>query len=58
MSPAAGLAPEGTGSPMDVFELGGDGTVSYPVLYRHLLLPEQDRTLDRLRRMPLVARQN
>ncbi|MDE0443902.1 MAG: DUF924 family protein [Gammaproteobacteria bacterium] len=51
----AGLSPEGQGSPMDVFRLDGDGTVSYPVLYRHLLLPEHARTLDVLRRTPSVA---
>ena len=54
---AAGLAPEATGSPMEVFELTRDGTVPYPMLYRHLLLPEQGRTLDHLRRMPLVVQQ-
>ena len=53
---AAGLGPEEPGSPMDVFHLGG-GAVSYPALYRHLLLPEHARTLDVLRRMPLVAQQ-
>ena len=54
---AAGLSPEDPGSPMEVFNLTGDGTVPYPVLYRHLLLPEQARTLDILRRTPLVAQQ-
>ena len=54
---AAGLALEGTDSPMKVFELTDDGTVPYPVLYRHLLLPEQSRTLNHLRRLPLVVQQ-
>ena len=52
---AAGLAPEAPGSPMDVFGLAGDVVVSYPVLYRHLRLPEHARTLDRVRRLPLVV---
>ena len=52
---AAGLAPEEPGSPMEVFDLAGDRTVPYTMLYRHLLLPEQDRTLNVLRRMPQVA---
>ena len=54
---AAGLSPEDADSPMEVFMIAGGDTVPYPVLYRHLLLREQVRTLDILRRMPLVARQ-
>lgn len=52
---AAGLSPESPASPMDVFGLVGDDVVPYPVLYRHLRLPEHAGTLDGLRRMPLVA---
>ena len=52
---AAGLTPEDTASPMDVFGLAGDDVVPYTVLYRHLRLPEHARTLDILRHMPLVA---
>ena len=52
---AAGLTPEDPASPMDVFDLAGGDSVPYPVLYRHLLLPEQARTLETLRRIPPVA---
>ena len=52
---AAGLSPEDPGSPMEVFNLTGDDTVPYTTLYRHLLLPEQARTLNVLRRTPQVA---
>ena len=52
---AAGLSPEERASPMDVFGLAGGDTVPYPVLYRHLRLPEHARTLDLLRKAPLVA---
>ena len=52
---AAGLSPEDPASPMDVFDLAGDDVVPYPVLYRHLRLPEQAQTFDLLRRMPLVV---
>ena len=52
---AAGLSPEDPASPMDVFGLAGGDTVPYPVLYRHLRLPEHARTLDLLRKVPLVA---
>ena len=52
---AAGLSPEDPASPMDVFEIAGDDVVPYPFLYRHLLLPEQSRSFDVLRRMPLVV---
>ena len=51
----AGIPPEDPASPMDVFGLAGDGAVPYPVLYRHLRLPEQARTFDLLRQVPLVA---
>ena len=51
---AAGVSPEDPASPMDVFGLAGDDAVPYAVLYRHLRLPEQARTFDVLRRMPLV----
>ena len=51
----AGLSPDGPASPMDLFALAGDETVPYPVLYRHLLLPEQAQIFDRLRRAPLVV---
>ena len=52
---AAGLSPEDPASPMDVFGLAGDDVVPYPVLYRHLRLPEHAQTLDLVRRMPQVA---
>ena len=52
---AAGLSPEDPASPMDVFGLAGDGVVPYPVLYRHLRLPEHAQTLDLVRRMPQVV---
>ena len=52
---AADLSPEDPSSPMDVFNLRGGGTVSYAVLYRHMLLPEQAGTFDTLRRMPLMV---
>ena len=52
---AAGLSPEDPTSPMDVFDLAGDDVVPYPVLYRHLRLPEQAQTFDLLRRLPLVV---
>ena len=51
---AAGLSPEDPASPMDVFALIGEDVVPYRVLYRHLRLPEQARTFDTLRHMPLV----
>ena len=40
---------------MGVFDLAGDDIVPYPVLFRHLLLPEQARAFDVLRQMPLVV---
>ena len=52
---AAGLSPDDPASPMDVFGLAGDDVVLYPFLYRHLLLPEQARTFDLLRQVPLVV---
>ncbi len=52
---ATGLLPEEPDSPMRVFHIDGRDTVPYPVLYRHLLLPEQAQTLDILRRTPLVS---
>ena len=52
---AAGLSPEDPASPMGVFDLAGSDAVSWPLLYRHLLLPEQARTLDILREISLVA---
>ena len=52
---AAGLSPEDPASPMDVFGLAGEDVVPYPVLYRHLRLPEQARTFDTLRHMPLMV---
>ncbi len=52
---AAELSPEDPASPMDVFDRAGGDTVSWPLLYRHLLLPEHARTLDILRTMPPVA---
>ena len=52
---AAGLSPEDPASPMDVFGLAGEDVVPYPVLYRHLRLPEQARTFDTLRHMSLVV---
>ena len=52
---SAGLRPEEAHSPMDVFDLCGTDTVAYPVLYRHLLLPEKGQALDSLRRAPLVV---
>ena len=52
---AAGLLPEDPGSPMDVFALVGDDVVPWPVLYRHLRLPEHARTFDLLRQIPRVA---
>ena len=52
---AAGLSPEDPASPMDVFGLAGDNVVPYPVLYRHLRLPEQAQTFEILRHMPLVV---
>ena len=52
---AAGLSPEDPVSPMEVFGLAGDDVVPYPVLYRHLRLPEHAQTFDFLRRMPLVV---
>ena len=51
----ADLAPDTPGSPMDVFDLDGGDTVPYPVLYRHLLLPENVRAFDILRRTPFVV---
>ena len=51
----ADLAPDAPGSPMDVFDLDGGDTVPWPVLYRHLLLPENARTFDILRRTPAVV---
>ena len=52
---AAGLTPEDPASPMDVFDLAGGDSMPYPVLYRHLLLPEHAQTLETLRRIPPVA---
>ena len=52
---AGGISLEDPPSPMDVFGLAGDDVVPYPVLYRHLRLPEHARTLDLLRRMPPVV---
>ena len=52
---AAGLPPEDPASPMDVFGLVGGDVVPWPVLYRHLRLPEHARTFDLLRRMPQVV---
>ena len=53
---AAGLSPDDPASPMDVFRLAGsDDVVPFPLLYRHLLLPEQARTFHVLRQMPLVV---
>ncbi len=52
---AAGLSPEDPASPMDVFGLAGDDVVPYPVLYRHLRLPEHAQTFDLVRRMPQVV---
>ena len=52
---AVGLSPEDRASPMGVFDLAGDDSVPYPVLYRHLLLPEQARAFDGVRQMPLVV---
>ena len=52
---AAGLSPEDPDSPMDAFDLVGGDAVPWPVLYRHLRLPEHARTFDRLRRIPQVA---
>ena len=51
----ADLAPDAPGSLMDVFDLAGGDTVPYPVLYRHLLLPENARAFDILRRTPAVV---
>ena len=51
---AAGLSPEDPASPMDVFGLADD-VAPYPVLYRHLCLPEHALTFDLLRRIPQVA---
>ncbi len=52
---AAGLSPEDPASPMDVFDLAGGDAAPYPILFRHLRLPEHARTFDALRRMPLTA---
>ena len=52
---AAGLSPEDPASPMDVFDLAGDDVVPWPVLYRHLRLPEHAQTIDLVRRMPQVV---
>ena len=52
---AAGLSPDDPASPMDVFSLAGGDAVPWPVLYRHLRLPEHARTFDRLRQMPPVV---
>ena len=52
----AGLAPDAPDSPMDVFDLDGGDTVPWPVLYRHLLLPENMAAFDILRRTPVVVR--
>ena len=52
---AAGLSPEDPASPMGVFDLAGDDIVPYPVLFRHLLLPEQAWAFNVLRQMPLVV---
>lgn len=51
-----GLSPEDPDSPMGAFDRSGGGAIPYPELYRHLLLPEQARTLGALRRMPPVVR--
>ncbi|MDE0059672.1 MAG: DUF924 family protein [Defluviicoccus sp.] len=51
----AELTPEDPASPMDLFALAGDDAVPYPILYRHLRLPEQAQTFDRLRRAPPVV---
>ena len=40
---------------MDVYRLNGGGGVAYPMLYRHLQLPEKARALDALRGTPIVA---
>ena len=52
---AAGLSPEDAASPMDVFGLAGGDVVPWPVLYRHLRLPEHAQTFGCLQRMPLVV---
>ena len=52
---AAGLSPEDPASPMDVFDLAGDDGVPWPLLYRHLSLPEHAQTIDLVRRMPQVV---
>ena len=52
---AADLAPDGPDSPLEVFDLDGGDSIPWPVLYRHLLLPEQARTFDVLRRIPVVV---
>ena len=46
----AGISPDDPGSPMQVFEIAGEAAVPYPLVYRHLLLPEQAGTLDILLR--------
>ncbi|MCY3762714.1 MAG: DUF924 family protein [Gemmatimonadetes bacterium] len=52
---AAGLSPEDPASPMDIFRLTGGDVAPYPVLFRHLRLPEHAGTFDALRQMQLIA---
>ena len=40
---------------MYVFGIAGDEVVPYPVLYRHLRLPEHARPFDLVRSMPQVV---
>ncbi len=51
----AGVPPEDQTSPMTVFDLIDRNRVPFPLLYRHLYLPEHSKTLDRLKRVPLVV---
>ena len=51
---SSGPLPEDAASPMDVFGLAGGDVLPFPVLYRHLRLPEHAQTFERLQRMPLV----
>ena len=52
---AVDFSPEDPASPMGVFDLTGDDSVPYPVLYRHMLLPEHARALQAVRQMPQVV---
>lgn len=51
----ANLPPDGADTLMDVFDLAGDGAVSYMTLYRHMMLREKESAFGAIRSTPLVA---